>query len=374
MLNTDLEFSFLRLCFDKPSLWVLEFTPTDRQVDWVRLQVEKYRRKYNKYPEFNVFLDYLRGRCESQQYEFVVEKLNHPLEAEYVEDKVIRFLERTRLEKAMFDAEVLIRAGKVDEAKLILLKGTELIAPKCIDYDEYVEEEELIHRIPTGLGTIDDTLEGGLPRHNLALLVGPKASGKSLTMVNLGANARMLGYNILHISFEDSIRQIRKRYSKKFGTYKDDWGKLMINEFPSGGATVADCEALTSLYRPDVVIVDYLNEMGSGKDRANRSEELGDSARGLRGMSTRHNCTVITAQQAGRSAKFSEENVSAEDAFWSYEPSQVADVVITLNQTRDEKRDNHIRLVLDRNRNGEDGLEYKYNIDYSMMRMKEVGL
>jgi hypothetical protein len=95
MLNTELEFSFLRLCFDKPSLFVLPFHPLDRQVEWVHLQIEKYIRKFHSYPTYPVFVNFLKERCEAHQYDYILDKMNNPLSEEYTEDSVIRFLEKT---------------------------------------------------------------------------------------------------------------------------------------------------------------------------------------------------------------------------------------------------------------------------------------
>ena len=213
---------------------------------------------------------------------------------------------------------------------------------------------------------------GGLHKQNLGLFIGPKSAGKSLTMINFGVNATLSNEDVLHISFEDSEEQIASRYDRRYeATSKKIGGALRIHVFPSGGATVADCEALINVYKPGLVIVDYLNEMGVDK-AANRSEALGDAARGLRGAAKRHNCAIWTAQQAGRSAKFSKEAVAAEDGFWSYEPSQVSDIVVTLNQTREEKDEGKIRYIIDRHRNGPDNIVCDFAIDYSKMLLTDT--
>ena len=53
----------------------------------------------------------------------------------------------------------------------------------------------------------------------------------------------------------------------------------------------------------------------------------------MRAMAQRYNNLVITAQQGPKHKRLSEVDVTAEDGFWSYEPTQVADAVLTMNQT-----------------------------------------
>lgn len=373
MITTKVEFSFLRLCFDKPELWAFGFEPKDPLARWVIIKVKEYRKEFGKYPTFSTFIEYLSDKCEAQQYDLIKKNLSVELDKDFVLSKVIAFLEKKKLESGIDKALALIREDKIREAKKEILKGTELIYSTTLDYFKDTIEIADYRYVTTGFKCLDRPMGGGLHKQNFGLIIGPKSSGKSLTMINLGVNGILSGEDVLHISFEDSKEQVKTRYDVRFDKVKKKMkNNLYIHIFPSGGATTADCEALVNAYKPGLVIVDYLNEMGSLSGSGNRSEELGATARGLRAMGTRHDVAVWSAQQAGRASKWSENDVTAEDGFWSYEPSQIADIVLTLNQTKEEKDKGEMRYKIDRHRNGPDGLIFPFKINYAEMYLEEM--
>ncbi len=370
MLTSETEFSFLALCFDKPQLWAFCYEPIDPDAEWISTKVKEYRSKYSNYPNKNTFLAFIKEKCQPQEYKYIIESLNIDIDKSYSMDTVIKYLEEKKLCNGIEKAKELLETHKVKEAKREILKGTELVYSNTFNFFKDTLETFPNDKITTGFKCIDKVLGGGLHKGNLGLFIGPKSSGKSLTMINIGHNALFANHSVLHISFEDSLEQIIGRYKKRFISKISPSSNLFIHVFPTGGAIVSDCEALINVYKPDLVIVDYLNEIGMDK-KVSKSEELGNIARSLRGAAQRHNCCIWTAQQAGRHSKFSKENIVAEDAFWSYEPSQVSDVVVTLNQTEEEKMAGIIRYRIDRHRNGPDGLNFTFDINYSEMFLKE---
>ncbi len=373
MVSSRMEYSFFRLCLNNPQLWVVGFTPVDPIVAWMVGEIEVFRREYHKYPSYNTFIEYLRDKCASQQYKLICDNLKTELDREFVQENIIKYVGEKRLEKALFEAHALLKEHKIDEAKLAILKGTELIYSQTIDYFNFKREDYVPYKaVPTGFRSFDSNLGKGLHKQNLGLIIGPKSSGKSLTMVNFGVNACVAERGVLHVSFEDSRDQLLSRYDTRFSSLKlRQKGKLHIHNFPSGQAGVADIEALVNVYKPDLVLIDYLNEIGAGRTKESRSEELGTIARGLRAISNRHECAVWTAQQAGRTSKFSDNDVTAEAAFWSYEPSQISDVCLTINQTKSEKAEGKIRFLIDRNRNGIDGVMCEFQVNYPEMLLRD---
>jgi hypothetical protein len=373
MLDSRLEFAYIRLCFDKPELWAIRFKPVDPMASWVLGSIHDYRAEFHHYPNLDTFLESIKSECKEQQLKIIKDSLDNNFDGDFVFKRVISFVKKQNLKQAILEATNLIDGGDISAAERALLKGTELIYTKTLDY--FGDEREIVkreHYVSTGFPSVDTALGGGIHWENLLLIIGPKSSGKSLTMMNLGANAVLAGERVLYISFEDSEDQIGERFDNKFkGKAKPD-GELFIHVFPSGEATVSDCEALVTAYTPRLVLVDYLNEMGWENPKLGKSEDLGERARGLKAIGKRKTCSVVTAQQAGRGNKFSEKDVTAEDAFWSLEPSQVADVVLTVNQTKDEKEAGRIRYLIDRQKNGPDGISFKFMIDYAKMTLKEA--
>lgn len=372
MLDSKLEFAYIRLCFDRPELWAIRFKPTDPMAQWLIDTVIEYRSEFHHYPNLATLIEFIKEDCKAQQIKLIKKALSATFDEDFVFKRVMTFVKKQNLKQAISQATSYLERGEISEAERALLKGTELIYTKTLDYFNDKRDVVKYNCVPTGFECLDEPMGGGLHWHNLGLIIGPKSAGKSLTMVNFGVSAVEAGDCVLHISFEDSEAQIGERYDKRFKGKKKPKGRLFVHEFPSGEATCSDCEALVNAYKPRLILVDYINEMGWENPHVGKSEDFGERARGLKAISKRKNCSIWTAQQAGRGNKFSDKDVTAEDAFWSLEPSQVADVVLTINQTKGEKESGRIRYNIDRQKNGPDGLSFKFLVDYAQMLLTEA--
>ena len=148
--------------------------------------------------------------------------------------------------------------------------------------------------IPTGIGKIDETLEGGLGKGELGVIVGSSSFGKTSLTTAIASYAATYrspqnnndGYKVLQIVFEDRVKQIqRKHFGRITGFEAKDLSKpgiieqvkeqlakypdrellqknLRIVRLPSGEKTADDIKRLIIKLRnmgfsPDLVIVDY---------------------------------------------------------------------------------------------------------------------
>lgn len=373
MLDSKLEFAYLKLCFKSPEFWAIKFQPTDPLAQWVLDIVKDYQADFHRYPNLATFSEYAKGYAKNQQIQMLEKSFDTDLDEDFVAGKVIEFVKKQNMRKAIKEAKFLLDKDNITKAESVLLKSIELIFSRTLDYFKDKRKTSEYEYVTTGFKSLDRPLGGGLHVGNLGLIIGPKSAGKSLTMINFAVNATYAKEDVLHISFEDSEDQIAGRYDKRYSmTKKKPKGKLFVHVFPSGGANVADCEALVSTYKPRLVLIDYLNEMGWENTSVGRSEDFGERARGLRALSQRKVCSVWTAQQATPNKKWGEEDITAEDAFWSREPMQVADLTLTMNQTREERAEDRIRYNIDRHRNGPDGISLRFAIDYPNMFLKEL--
>lgn len=372
MITSEIEFAFLKLCFDSPTMWIYRFVPIDPLAKWVVNKVGQFQTEYSKYPNLETFLAYSQEDCGAQQYEYIKQKLITPkLDKDFTEKSVINFIENTNIRNAAKKALSLAELNKTAEAKMALLEGTEILYNPPVNY---FESHDIVDPqvVSVGFRTLDRPLGGGGQRKSLFLVIAPSGVGKSLTMLNIGAIGAHRGDTVIHITVEDSELQVRRRYDRRFEHFDTKaTGKLFIQECISGKATVADFDSIANSYRPDIVIVDHINEVGVAKSTGNTSKDLGDIARGLKAIAQRYNCLMVTAQQGPKRKKFSEEDVTAEDGFWSYEPTQIADAVITLNQTREERVDNKLRINLEKNRNGIANISLPFNVSYEKMLLEE---
>lgn len=378
MIGSDLEFAFIGQCLRRPELFGYGVRPVDPLAQWLLDKIYEFRDKYNQYPTLDTILRYIRPYCEAQEYELIEKELKSDVNAEFVVKEVVKFAEYQKLRRAIHEASGLLEDGKIQEARAALSEGLTVTHSPPLDYFSGKRPMEYHEPMPTGYVNLDKALGGGLGRRKLGLVLGPRSSGKSMVLLNFGVGALYHGLKVFHITLEDSLASLVKRYDirlKGFGNKPIDrvkklfGGELYIKEFMTGEATVSDFAAYMDI-QPDMVLVDYLDTVKSSQGYKQRRHELGDVAKGLRALAQRFNCAVWTAKQTGRSTKFSSDMATAEDTFESYEPVQVADVAVVINQTQEEREDGVMRLLLDKNKDGPDGKSLLFEVDYSRMLLR----
>ena len=169
--------------------------------------------------------------------------------------------------------------------------------------------------IPTGIGKIDEALEGGLGKGELGIIIGPSGFGKTSLTTAMSSHAACCGFKVLQIVFEDRIKQIqRKHIGRITGIEAKDLSKpnnidlvketienfkdkeklkenLRIVKFPSGEKTARQIERfirklINSGFKPDLVIIDYFECLAHESDKSitNEFEKEGKTMRKFEAM------------------------------------------------------------------------------------------
>jgi replicative DNA helicase len=202
-------------------------------------------------------------------------------------------------------------------------------------FDESSERFDYYHlsesRIPSGIGMIDKITKGGFPRKTLNMLLSPPHGGKTLMMTNIASGALLAGYNVLYISMEMQEKEIGRRFDVNFldidfetlevipkQTFESKFasiqnksrGKLVIKEYPTGGAHAGHFRSLLSELRtkqnfiPDMIVVDYLSICSSEKYKTvgnhNSYTITGPIGTELRALAVESDAAVISAIQTNR--------------------------------------------------------------------------
>lgn len=183
-------------------------------------------------------------------------------------------------------------------------------------------------RIPTGWESVDDLLGGGLARTELILFSANSGGGKSITLANYAINMVLQKYNVLYLSLELSVDMVEQRFDTMFtGIPTVNWqhnmdkivkgvtqagleaGTLITERLPAG-TCARDIRALLKEfelkygYLPDVLIVDYLDQMGANErvssDNISQKDKLATEQ--LRDILEDYNMIGATASQQNRSA------------------------------------------------------------------------
>lgn len=206
-----------------------------------------------------------------------------------------------------------------------------LVTDLGINYFEN-PEERLDHAdnevlISTGWKSVDDVIGGGIGRQELITFLAPSGGGKSVAMLNLGRNLLEQGLNGVYISLEMSDRKVATRTdqmlarmeSGKIGLNKLQvaneirkfgercGAKFFIKRFREGSnandisAYLRELETQTG-FRPDFIIVDYLDIMSPVQKGAGDSMFLKDKfvSEEVRAIGFDYDCIMISASQLGK--------------------------------------------------------------------------
>ncbi len=258
------------------------------------------------------------------------------------------------------------------------------------------EEESLIRHvgIPTGIKKMDDILhkKGWFEKELYVILAGPKM-GKTMSLLYFANMATWAGYNVAYFTLEVSseicsdrldaqnanvqfkslsmsstIREVYDRLSKKTPE-----GKLMLFEYPTKSLTVAHAQQkIEELQMQDGVKIDFaifdygdiMKPRRTHKD--DKWSEQGEIFEDLRQLAGVMSIPVLTASQIGRAGAGKAMN-AGKDVAGSYDKIMIADQIIALSATDDERREGILRIVFSESRNNENRV-LKIKTEYNLGR------
>ncbi len=245
-------------------------------------------------------------------------------------------------------------------------------------------------RIPTGYPTIDKHIRGGLGSGEFGAVVAPPKSGKTTHLINIGANAALLGFRVLHISLEIHESDVIERLDMCVGGYAGEelrvsqgkqrkaraklrrsGGEILIVDRSHERFTPSKLALLIERNMPvDLVIVDYLSKM-RGDRKMERYEELGDLAQEVRRLSAVYSVPIWTALRTTRQA-IGMRSYGPEFMAESILPAYECDVLLLHYQTVKEKEQDKARLKLEYTRGSHENPTINLEMMYYLMRAREI--
>jgi len=379
-----------------------------------------YYEKYRVIPTRLLIRDIIeKDLTPDQPFDIVfklIDRKSDPREVPIIKDTLMKWAKTKAY--GMIYSEDAIRAyesGRFDEIEKIVQE-----ANKVTDigeggfwlleqYEKLFQSDAIDHRT-TGFPRLDRILNNGGPSpKEVVCWLAPTNTGKSILLVN-NAIASLKGLNrdgtsgqdVLLVTFElDTIKTALRCLSTTTGiaqdqvpnnqdyirrvinTMKDTYKRrLLIYEFPPDECSVDHIYALIDNlkrkegWKPDVVIVDYLDLMVSrnapyNKDDYTRQKHV---ATELRGLAKNENVLVFTATQTNRSGGEGGEPIDLSKTAESYGKQFALDYVISLNQSLEDKleRPPRIRFYVAKNRNGPKNEMITCEINYDTMVVKEM--
>lgn len=250
--------------------------------------------------------------------------------------------------------------------------------------------------IPTGIGKIDEVLEGGLGKGELGVIIGSSGFGKTSMTTAMASHAAINGFKVLQIVFEDRIKQIQRKHLGRVTNIeaKDlskpeniDYVKntvesfrkdnndilqqnLRIVRFPSGEKTAKFIENFikkltNSGFKPDLVIIDYfecLKHDSSSKD-SNEFEKEGKTMRKFEAMAGELDVAMWIPSQ-GTKDSINLELVTMDKVGGSVKKVQIAHVVMSIARTLEDASNGKATIAILKNRAGGSGKVFN-NVDFN---------
>ena len=362
---------------------------------WVIKEVLRYYDKYHTTPSMDILKVEVKKIDNEVLQLSVKEQLREAYQAsdedlEYVQEEFTGFCKNQQIKKALMSSVDLLKAGDFDSIKSIISNALQAGNDKNVGH-EYLKDLESRFRedarttIPTPWGRINELLQGGLGNGDFGLIFGNPGGGKSWSLVALGGFAVRMGYNVVHYTLELGEQYVGRRYDAFFSKIPVDRilknrerieeiipsleGELIIKEFPTGRATMSTIEShitkITDMgVKPDLIIIDYVDLLGTKKKTADRKGEIDDIYQSTKGLARQLDIPIWSVSQVNR-AGAKDDIVEGDKAAGSYDKLMITDVCISLSRKKADKVNGTGRFHIMKNRYGIDGLTFGVEADTS---------
>jgi replicative DNA helicase len=264
-------------------------------------------------------------------------------------------------------------------------------------YDFYHRVES---RIPFDLEYFNKITNGGLPNKTLNVVLAGTGVGKSLFMCHVAASVLAQSKNVLYITLEmaeeriaeridsnlmnvtlDQLKDLPKQlFDNRIDKIKEKThGRLIIKEYPTASAHTGHFKALLNelklkrQFKPDMIIVDYLNICSSSRFKAgsniNSYTLVKSIAEELRGLAVEENVPILSATQTTRGG-YGNTDVELTDTSESFGLPATVDFMFALIATEEMDQLNQIMVKQLKNRYSDPTQHKRFVVGIDRARMK----
>lgn len=327
---------------------------------------------------------------------------------EFALDLMEGFAKSNAMKDAIHKCVELIQEGKLEETEIEIKKALSVSRNVKLGQDYLSEYSDRWTKIDSNphlgfnmvLPALTDSLEGGLQRGELGMVMSPPGVGKSLYLANQAHLSAKEGHNVLVISLEmsedrwatriDSIitginskrlktPEGRLSASDRIKKFKSKCeGSIFIKHYPAYSISINGIRSLLTQLRlksgfiPDVIIVDYLELMKSIKEGAAQWQEQQAIANELYSVAQEQGVMLFTATQTNREGKKADIITDAHLGD-SYGKARPCDFIVSLNQTMEEHETGKMRVYVVKSRNGDRAnFVIPCDMDYNTLRIGQA--
>jgi KaiC/GvpD/RAD55 family RecA-like ATPase len=351
--------------------------------------IMNYREKFSVHPTENIMKSVLRSEMENELEAVQTQVRDYfarifkteAEDSEYIKTTSLDFCRKQNLKKAMLKSVKLLENHSFDEISNVINEAIVLGSDSNFGHD-YIKDFEqrflLKSRNPvaTGWPEIDNITHQGLGNGELGVVIAPTGAGKSMALVHLGSQALIAGKNVIYYTLELSDTVVGSRFDScitnvplgDLRSFKEEIyekiqnldGKLIVKEYPTKSSSVVTLKnhlekVIKRGFKPDVIIVDYADLLRPTSGLREKRHELETIYEQLRGLAQEFQCCLWTASQTNRSG-LNAEVITMESISEAFNKCFVADFILSISRTAEDKLNNQGRIFIAKNRNGPDGL------------------
>lgn len=332
---------------------------------------------------------------------------------EYVADQCALFARHQAVSSAILESVDLISRRDFDSinSKIrtaldtgINFEGTSYDYAEMASIRTQLRKDRLAGTAPaSGITTGYAVLDGyfyhkGWGRKELSVIMGGAKAGKSMAMIGFAVNACASGFRTLYVTLEVAQEiiaeridaNISERAMSELGAHCHEVesaiakfaaksAPLMIKEFPTGTMRASDLRRLIEHYKSrgvvfDLVVVDYADLMAPERVTDNVQENSKSIYANLRGIAMQEGFAMLTATQTNREGA-KKAVATMTDVADDFNKIRIADVVLSINATEEERAAKQARLFFAACRNQRSGFSVKIqqSIDCGRFISKVLG-
>lgn len=354
----------------------------------------EYYDKFDFVPSFDELRISMRGKSKGdQELEFIdatIDKIEHTSceGSDNIKQLAQRFFKQQNYVRINNKITELLKVGdieRLDELEDLWQKALgagsrEEIGINLRDNLGEVLSEDYRKVIPTGIDGIDESLEGGLGKGELGVIIGPSSFGKTSLTTAMANHAARTGFNVVQIVFEDKEKQIQRKHIGKITNVEArDLSKpeniefvkstmaacdvfdhtLKIKKFNTGEISPVQIRAyikrlINTGFRPDLVIIDYFECLIPSKSFKDQWTAEGHIMRALESIASDLDVAMWVPTQ-GTKDSLNAELVTMDKAGGSFKKIQIAHVVISISRSIEDIDQNLATIALLKNRSGKSG-------------------
>lgn len=306
--------------------------------------------------------------------------------------EVIEWAKDQKMMLALVEGVKLLGQGKIKEIRPLIVEaqqvGNDVVK---IGYDLTEDTEQwrsstsILDVVGTPWSALNSKCGGGLGPGEIGTLVGVTGGKKTTALVNIGywAAGLIYGMNVLHFTLEMSERKILDRYAARvmldtFKEYRGDAmskefkaalrkaaneklrGRVRVKQFPANQHTVEDLRDYTSMiselkgFVPDMVIVDYPALLNSRRNYKEKRFEYQEIFSDLRAWAIALDVPMWVVAQA-KTSSYGNYILFKKDVAEDIGIAHISDLMISLNQTKDEEEADKVRFYVAKTREDKAG-------------------